>query len=122
MDLESFAYLQLPGGFILRGIEIEDAPMLDAIGRPALAKAVIEDQTISISLAAKQAPHEMSVSVYHELLEAMTVGHAHPPDAVSDSNEAGFEAAAIEAHRRHGLANPASVITFLHEYGFPECH
>ena len=48
--------------------------MRDAIGRPALARAVIEGRTISIEIATAQAPEELSVSIYHELLEAMTVG------------------------------------------------
>lgn len=40
--------------------------------------------------------------------------------AVSDLNEAGFEQAATGAHRQHGLANPASVLKFLHEFGFTD--
>ena len=118
MDLEQFNDLQLPQGFRLLGVEIAEAPMLDAIGRPALARAVIENSTISIYLAVDQSPAEISVSIYHEVLEAMTVGVQSPPAEVCDLNEAGLEQAAREAYRRHGLANPASVLTFLREFGF----
>jgi len=79
MDLESFKSLRLPGGVILLGIELEEAPMVDAIGRPALAKAVIEGNTVAVALAAGQASAEMSISIYHELLEALTVALAARP-------------------------------------------
>lgn len=118
MDFEQFSDLQLPQGFLLLGVEVAEAPMLDAIGRPALARAVIENGTISIYLTADQTPDEMSVSIYHEVLEAMTVGVFSPPAEVCDLNEAGFEQAAKDAHRRHGLANAASVLIFLREFGF----
>ena len=120
MDFEQFSDLLLPQGICLLGVEVAEAPMLDAIGRPALARAVIENGTIAIYLAADQAPAEMSVSTYHERLEAMTVGVASPPLAVCDLNEAGFERAAQDAHLRYGLANAASVLIFLHEFGFTD--
>ncbi len=94
--------------------------MRDAVGRPALARAVIEGRTISIEIATAQAPEELSVSIYHELLEAMTVGVQSPPRAVWDLNEAGFEQVAQGAHRLHGLANSRSVIIFLSEFGFTD--
>ena len=94
--------------------------MRDAIGRPALAKAVVEGHAISIELAADQAADELSVSIYHELLEAMTVAVPSPPPAVCDLNEAGFERAAQDAHHCHGLANPRSMLAFLSDFGFTE--
>ena len=118
MDLGQFSNLQLSQGFRLVGIEIVEGPMLDAIGRPALAKAVIESNTIRIYLAAGQTPGEMSVSIYHEVLEAMTIGVPVPPPRVFNLTEAGFEQAAQDAYQRHGLANKVSVINFIHELGF----
>lgn len=94
--------------------------MVDAIGRPALAKAVVEGNTVAVALAAGQAPVEISISIYHELLEALTVALAAPPASVCDLNEAGFEEAAREAHRRFGLASPSTVLTFLHDFGFTD--
>ena len=118
VDLNSFRDLLLPQGFRLLRIELVADPMLDAIGRPALAKATIENRTIAIQLAAGQTSEEMSVSIYHEVLEAMTIGVPFPPSAVRDFTEAAFEQAAKRAHRQHGLASKASVITFLYEHGF----
>ena len=94
--------------------------MRDAIGRPALARAVIEGHTVSIEIASAQTPDELSVSIYHELLEAMTVGVQSPPRAVWDLNESGFEQAAQDAHRLRGLANPRNVLTFLSDFGFTD--
>jgi hypothetical protein len=94
--------------------------MRDAIGRPALARAVIEGHTVSIEIASAQTPDELSVSIYHKLLEAMTVGVQSPPRAVRDLNESGFEQAAQDAHRLHGLANPRNVLTFLSDFGFTD--
>ena len=85
-----------------------------------MARAVIERDTISIDLVADQTSDELSVSIYHELLEALTVGVPSPPQAVCDLNEAGFEKAAKDAHRQRGLANPDNVLNFLHEFGFTE--
>jgi len=120
MNLAPFKGLRLPNGFTLLKIELAASPMSDAIGRPALAKAVIAGDTISVDLVADQTSDELSVSIYHELLEAMTVGVPSPPRTVCDLNEAGFEKAAQDAHRRHGLANPHNVLNFLHEFGFTE--
>ena len=49
-NLPSFRDLPLPGGFILPGITLVPGPMIDPIGRPALAKTVIEGQRIAIVL------------------------------------------------------------------------
>ena len=110
MNLAAFRGLQLPNGFTLLKIELVAPPMSDAIGRPALARAVVEGDTVSIDLVADQTSDELSVSIYHELLEALTVGVPSPPQAVCDLNEAGFEKAAQDAHHRHGLANPHNVL------------
>ena len=118
VDLNSFRDLPLPQGFRLLRIELVADPMLDAIGRPALAKATIENRTIAIQLAAGQTPEEMSVSIYHEVLEAMTIGAPVPPPSVFNLTEVGFEQAAQDAHQRHGLATKVSVIGLLYEFGF----
>jgi len=120
MDLAQFNGLQLPQDFVLLGVKFVEAPMCDAIVRPALAKAVIEGNTISMDLAYNQSPEELSVSLYHELREAMTVGVVSPPRMVCDLNEAGFEQAAKDSHREHGLASARSVLMFLREFGFTE--
>lgn len=119
MDLTGFNGLNLPGGFHLREIQFSEANMIDPLGRPALAKSVIEGTKISISLQPLAEP-EISVSIYHEILEALTVAHDSPPESVLMMNEADFEQAAQDAHQKFGFATPSSVISFLHLYGFNE--
>ncbi len=38
IDLRQFINLRLHGGFIIRDIELTDAPIIDAIGREAIAQ------------------------------------------------------------------------------------
>jgi hypothetical protein len=52
------------------------------------------------------------------VLEAAAVAAFHPPAAVCALNEAGFEAAARECHRRLGAASPAALNQMLAEFGF----
>jgi subtilisin-like proprotein convertase family protein len=63
---------------------------------------------------------EVSISIYHEILEAVTVAHDSPPESLSILNEAGFEQAAQDAHQKYGFATPSSVIEFLKNYEFNE--
>jgi hypothetical protein len=119
MDLNSFDGLSLPGGFHLQAIRFADANMIDPLGRPALAKSVIEGSNISISVLSLS-DMEISISIYHEILEALTVAHNSPPESILMLNEAGFEQAAQDAHQKYGFATPSSVIEFLRNYGFNE--
>jgi hypothetical protein len=61
---------------------------------------------------------ELSVTLYHEILEAAAVAVAHPPAGVIDFNEADFERAAREAHQRWGNTSPANLNLLLQFHGF----
>jgi hypothetical protein len=119
MDLTSFNEINLPGGFHLRAVQISSVEMIDPLGRPALAKSVIEGENISI-LIISLPDNETSISIYHEILEALTVAYDSPPESVMMMNEADFEVAAYEAHKKFGFATPSSVLLFLRGYGFYE--
>jgi hypothetical protein len=116
--LDAFRGLPLPGGFVLTGIALVEGRMLDPIGRPALARTTIQGRELSIALDAAQSADELSISIYHELLEGLTVAFPQPPLSVLELTEAGFERAAHEAHARFGVATPASVLAFLASFGF----
>jgi len=58
------------------------------------------------------------VTLYHEILEAMTVACAHAPSSVKDFNEGDFERAGYEAHERLGPVTPESLNRMLQFYGF----
>jgi hypothetical protein len=62
--------------------------------------------------------HELSISLYHEVLEAATLAAEHPPASVLDFNEGDFERAAQDAHARRGVASPETLNQMLEEFGF----
>jgi hypothetical protein len=63
---------------------------------------------------------ELSVTLYHEILEGATVASSHPPETVCDLNEAGFEAAARRAHETWGEASMENLNRMLQFYRFSE--
>lgn len=119
MSLEAFEFQPLRGGFLLIKIVVHDEPMHDAIGRVAVARSTIIGPNITIELAAfASSPEEVSISIYHEVLEAATVAAVAPPAAVCELNEAGFEAAAKDAHAAFGIATPETLNRMLESFGF----
>ena len=61
---------------------------------------------------------ELSVTLYHEILEAVTVACDHPPASVLEFNEGDFEQAAKTAHARWGPASPHNLNRRLQFHGF----
>ena len=78
-DLISFRELPLPGGFVLISILAVPGPLIDPIGRAALAKTTIHGARIAIVFDESQSAEEQSISIYHELIEGLTVAMARPP-------------------------------------------
>ncbi len=60
------------------------------------------------------------MSIYHEILEAMTVAVSEAPLSVQEFNEGDFERAAYQAHAELGLASPETVNVMLQSFGFRE--
>ena len=119
MNLEEFRHLPLRGGFLLRRVAFTAEPMVDALERPALARTTIIGSNIEIEhCGINPDAGEISVSLYHEVLEGAAVAALHPPASVCELNEAGFEAAARECHHRLGTASPAALNQMLAEFGF----
>jgi len=119
MDLSEFQNLQLRGGFLLLRISWINCPIIDAMGRSAVARTTIVGSNLEIELgSANLDPEQFSISIYHEVLEAVAVAALHPPEKVCEFNEAGFEAAALECHRRIGKASAAAINQMLAEFGF----
>lgn len=63
---------------------------------------------------------ELSVSLYHEILEAATVAAENPPESVMEFNEGDFEQSARSAHARYGIASPRSLNEMLEKFGFED--
>jgi hypothetical protein len=119
MQLEPFQQLSLQGGFLLLRVVLSHEPMTDAIGRTALASTVIIGSTLEITLCATSpTPSEISISLYHEVLEAAAVAAPEPPLTVCEMNEADFETAAQQAYVRLGPATPTTLNKLLVDFGF----
>lgn len=71
-----------------------------------------------LTIALDLSDDELSITLYHEILEAATVACDHPPVSVSDLNEAGFEAAAHRAYETWGEASVENLNHMLQFYGF----
>jgi len=119
-EFNSFQGLQLPNGFIIVSVEFALEPLVDAVGRAALAKTQIIGREFYLTILAGLSDKEKSVTLYHEILEAMTIASSRVPAVVQDFNEGDFEQAAYEAHDRFGTASPESVGAMLQFYGFRE--
>jgi len=120
IDPTPFQGLRLCGGYILLHIEFVIEPLVDAVGRPALAKTRIIGREFHLTVLAGLSDEERSVSLYHEVLEAMTVACSGAPASVRDFNEGDFERAAHEAHERFGPVSPERLNSMLQFHGFRE--
>lgn len=118
LDLATLQNLVLHGGFLLTEIRLTSQFLLDPLGRPATAQTVICGSRFNISLRDDLSETELSVSLYHEVLEAATVAAAHPPESVMEFNEGDFERAAQSAHTRLGVASAERLNQMLAEFGF----
>lgn len=120
MDLTTYQNCPIRGGFTIARLELRDAPLTDAIGREAIAKTAIVGRRFEILLRTPLSEEELSISLYHEILEAMTVAVPVPPVSVLSFNEADFEAAARRAHEKFGPASPENFGRMLQSFGFGE--
>ena len=117
-DLASFQNLQLRGGFALVEARLTAQPLVDPLERAATAQTIVRGNRLHIFLRADLDERELSISLYHEVLEAATVAAERPPEAVVEFNEGDFEQAAQAAHARLGLASPATLNRMLADFGF----
>jgi len=117
-EIEQFKNLPLHGGFIIIDVALTDDAIVDALGREATGQTRITAGKFWLLIHAGLSEEELSVTLYHEILEAASVAIDNPPASVIDFNEADFEKAALEAHKRWGNASPANLNLLLQFYGF----
>ena len=118
LELTPFQDLQLRGGLTLVEVRLTAKPLLDPLERAATAQTIIRGDHLHIFLRADLDERELSISLYHEVLEAATVAVDTPPAAVCEFNEGDFERAAQRAHLRLGIASPPTLNRMLAEFGF----
>ncbi len=112
--------LALHGGLLLAEIRLTSRFLLDPLGRPATAQTVIRGSRLYISLREDLNETELSVSLYHEVLEAATVAAERPPESVIAFNEGDFERMARSAHLRLGVASAERLNQMLADLGFED--
>ena len=117
-DLERLAGLKLRGGFRIAEILLSDETLTDAIGREAVAQTTISGRDLRLVIRSSLDAKELSVTLYHEVLEAVTVAADKCPPQVADFNEGDFERMAQEAHARLGPASGATLNRMLADLGF----
>jgi len=100
--LQSLISRPIRGGFTVSQINSADAPLIDALGREAIARTQILGKEFFILVRAGLSDQELSVTIYHEILEAATVALADPAAAVRNFNEGDFESAAYRAFEQLG--------------------
>lgn len=113
-----FRGLRLRGGFVLAGVQVVGGAFVDALGRQAAAQTKIVGCRFSVQMSAELSEAELSISLYHEVLEAATVASPFPPGRVAEFNEGDFERAAHAAHERLGPVCPARLNQMLRLFGF----
>ena len=118
IDAKAFVNLPLRGGFIIAEIAYTSEAMTDALGREVLAQTTISGQKLRLRVAAGLSDEELSVTMYHELLEAAAVASSDPPASVTNLTEAGFERAARQMHQSLGEASPENINRMLQICGF----
>src|SRR5271170_612970 len=100
IDPVAFQDIRLHGGFIIRGLNIICEPIVDALDREAVAQTRIIGQEFHLFVRDGLSQEELSVTLYHEILEAAAVASQNPPLSVVDFNEGDFEREARNLHSR----------------------
>jgi hypothetical protein len=118
MDTGSFQNLEIVGGFKIARVRFVSGRRVDAIGREALAKTSIVGRRFEIVICSPLSDEELSVTIYHEILEAATIASDAAPEGVRMFNEGDFERAAYRAHAQLGEASAATIDRMLQSYGF----
>jgi hypothetical protein len=118
IDPVSFQGLRLCEGFMIVQLEFAQESLLDAVGRKAVAETRIIGRKFYLTVLSGLSDKEFSVTLYHEVLEAMTVACADAPDSVQEFNEGDFERAGYQAHEQFGPVSPESLNRMLQFYDF----
>ncbi len=118
--LRSFVRRRLRGGFTIVRLELRKEPLIDPIGREAIAKTSIVGRQFEILIQIPLSDEELSVTLYHEVLEAATMATTQPPTLVLQFNEADFETAARRTYSQLGPVSPDNLDRMLQSFGFGE--
>jgi hypothetical protein len=91
---------------------------VDALGREAAAQTRVTGREFRLRIRPGLSDEELSVTLYHEILEAAAVASWPAPASVMEFNEGDFERAAKAAHGRWGTASPENLNRMLQFHDF----
>lgn len=120
IHLEPFKRFRLHGGFVVQDVETVPGLIVDAVGREASAHTRVQGQSFHLLMRSGMNDGEMSVTLYHEILEAAAVAVDYTPAGVEDFCEADFVQAGYEAFKRWGDVSPENLSLMLIFHGFRE--
>ena len=120
IDAVTFKNIRPRGGLVIVGVEFADEPTVDALGREAIAKAGIVGMKINLLIRAGLDERKLSVTLYHEILEAAAVAGADAPASGMDFNAADFERIARAMHDELSEASPENLHRMWQLHGFDE--
>ena len=118
IDVASFAGCLLPGGFRIVEIRLTRERLVDAIGREAVAQTTVNGLQFRLVGWAGLDEKEVSITLFHEVLEAAAVASEPAPTSIADFNEGDFERAARQMHDMFGQVSPDNLSRMLRHYGF----
>ena len=118
IDLSALQNLRLRGDFTIVRLELTNEPIADAIGREARARTRIVGRGFDLLIRAGLSQLELSVTLYHEILEAAKAAIENLPAAIRQLNEGDFDRAAYQAHEQFGEVSPQNLDRMLQLYGF----
>ena len=115
---QGFAGAQLRGGFEIVRLDVAKNALVDPLGREAIARTHIIAKQFFVTIRPGLSEDEVSVTIYHEILEAATVASVAPPKIVRDFGEVDFEHAGYRAHEQFGAVSLENLDRMLQFYGF----
>lgn len=118
IDVASFRNVKLHGGFSIAEIRLTPEPLVDALGREAAAQTRIIGGEFHLLIRSGLSDEELSITLYHEILEAASVASEHPPDSVANFTEGDFERAARRMRDSLGEASRETLNRMLQIHGF----
>lgn len=118
IDLTKFRDARLWGGFVITEVAFREEALTDALGRDALAQTRIVGMKFDVSLRVGMPDEEVSISLYHEVLEAAAIAAPNPPESVLEFNEGDFEREALMAQKKWGQVSIENLNRMLQSFGF----
>jgi hypothetical protein len=115
---DNFRRLHLIDDLRIAQVVVVDGSIDDLFGQPALGRTRVAGRQLHIEISSGLSEDEKSVTLYHEVLEALTVIARHVPELLMNFGEQDFEREGYRAFDRFGAATPATLESVLQFYGF----